>query len=60
MGNRLDGEMTCDGCPSFDTNSAGSVQQLDLRSRQILEAPGKKNIEAESAILRTGLEFHFG
>lgn len=44
----------------FDADGSGTIQQLDLGSRQVFEALRKKDIQAEPPVFRTGLELHFG
>jgi len=45
---------------SFDPDCTRTIQQLDLRSGQVLQALSEKNIQAKSPVVRTGLELHFG
>ena len=44
----------------FNADSAGTVQQLDLRSSQVFQALREKNIQAKPPVLRAGLELHSG
>src|SRR5579883_1505069 len=45
---------------TFDADGAGTVQELNLRSGQVFDAPGEKDVETEPTVLRAGLELHFG
>src|SRR4051812_35508213 len=45
--------------PPLDTDGARAIQHLNLRSGQMFETRGKKDVETSSAIVRICQELHF-
>ena len=45
---------------TIHADGAGTIEHLDLRAREVLEALRQKEVQPGSSIVRPGQDFHFG